>query len=50
MKVMYNSRRANDALIQRVSKTGKFGMNTFGQRSDPCVGIFGKVSLVRSSL
>jgi torulene dioxygenase len=48
MKVMYNSRRANDALIQRAGKAGKFGGITFGQRSDPCVGIFGKVSLVLS--
>jgi torulene dioxygenase len=43
MKVLYNSRRANDALIERSRKTGKYGVITFGQRRDPCVGIFGKV-------
>jgi torulene dioxygenase len=42
---MYNSRRANDALIERLGKTGKYGSITFGQRRDPCVGIFGKVIL-----
>jgi torulene dioxygenase len=43
MKVMYNSRRANEALIKRAKKSGKYGGITFGQRRDPCVGIFGKV-------
>ncbi|PMD30913.1 hypothetical protein L207DRAFT_549061 [Hyaloscypha variabilis F] len=43
MEVMYNSRRANEALIKRAKKSGKYGGITFGQRRDPCVGIFGKV-------
>ncbi|KAE9381006.1 hypothetical protein N431DRAFT_396311 [Stipitochalara longipes BDJ] len=45
-KVVYNSRRANDALIERARKSGKYGGITFGQRRDPCVGIFGKVMSV----
>jgi hypothetical protein len=43
MKVIYNSRRANDSLIERAKKSGRAGGITFGQRRDPCVGIFGKV-------
>lgn len=50
MKVMYNSRRANDALIERTKKSGKLGGVTFGQKRDPCVGIFGKVCLSSHSL
>jgi hypothetical protein len=42
---MYNSRRANDGLIKNIEKSGKYGYTTFGQRRDPCVGIFGKVNL-----
>lgn len=41
--MVYNSRKANDALIDRARKAGSVGGITFGQRRDPCVGIFGKV-------
>jgi hypothetical protein len=41
---MYNSRRANDGLIRNIEKSGKYGYTTFGQRRDPCVGVFGKVN------
>lgn len=41
--MVYNSRKANDALIERMRKAGDVGGITFGQRRDPCVGIFGKV-------
>lgn len=43
MEVWYNSRRANDKLIESVKKTGKYGYVSFGQRVDPCIGVFGKV-------
>jgi torulene dioxygenase len=43
MKVMYNSRRSNDALIEKMKKTRRADGITFGQRRDPCIGIFGKV-------
>lgn len=43
MEVWYNSRRANDRLIESVEKTGKYGYVSFGQRVDPCIGVFGKV-------
>jgi torulene dioxygenase len=42
-KVVYNSRRANDKLVENVKKTGKYGYISFGQKRDPCIGIFGKV-------
>jgi torulene dioxygenase len=45
-KVMYNSRRANDGLIKTIEKSGKYGYTTFGQRRDPCVGVFGKVNFM----
>lgn len=44
MEVWYNSRRANDKLIESVKEKGKYGYVSFGQRVDPCIGIFGKVS------
>jgi torulene dioxygenase len=45
MEVWYNSRRANDKLIESVKKTGKYGYVSFGQRVDPCIGVFGKVCI-----
>lgn len=45
-RVRYNSRRANDKLIERAKETGITGTITFGQKADPCVGIFGKVMSV----
>jgi torulene dioxygenase len=44
VKVFYNSRRANDALREKLKSTGKYKYTTFGQKKDPCIGIFGKVS------
>ena len=49
-KVFYNSRRQNDKLIENVKKTGKYGHITFGQKMDPCIGIFGKVDVLSSHM
>ena len=48
-KVFYNSRRQNDRLIARIKKNGTYGQLTFGQKHDPCVGLFGKVMSVFQS-
>ncbi|TVY81619.1 Beta,beta-carotene 15,15'-dioxygenase [Lachnellula suecica] len=42
-KVLYNSRRANDELIESIKDKGKYGYVTYGQKKDPCIGLFGKV-------
>jgi torulene dioxygenase len=41
-KVLYNSRRQVDELIERIRTTGKVEM-TFAQKRDPCRGIFQKL-------
>jgi hypothetical protein len=43
VKVFYNSRRASDGLREMLKGTGKYKFTTFGQKRDPCIGIFGKV-------
>lgn len=42
-KVLYSSRRQCHDWIEHVQKNGTIDMLTFAQRSDPCVGIFGKI-------
>lgn len=42
-RVKYSSRRSNDAGIEHIKRTGKYGWVTFAQRRDPCIGIFGKL-------
>ncbi|PYI24808.1 hypothetical protein BO99DRAFT_427833 [Aspergillus violaceofuscus CBS 115571] len=45
-KVLYNSRRQVDALIEEVRKTGSLRGMTFGQKRDPCANFFQKVKAV----
>lgn len=41
---MYSSRRQADEFVKHVREKGSFGDSiSFGQRADPCVGIFSKV-------
>ena len=42
-KVLYNSRRTVDELIQHIRKTGEFKDFSFAQKRDPCEGMFKKV-------
>ena len=44
MRVLYNSRRSVDALIESIRQTGNYGGSTFGQKRDMCQSIFKKVS------
>jgi len=43
VKVRYNSRVACDLIVKEIEKEGKWNSFTFGQKRDPCVGLFGKV-------
>ncbi|KUI55432.1 Beta,beta-carotene 15,15'-monooxygenase [Cytospora mali] len=42
-KVFYSSRRQCDDFVEHVQKNGLGNMITFAQKSDPCVGLFGKL-------
>lgn len=45
VKVIYSSRSQSEEFIEAVQKNGSFGeIVSFGQRADPCVGIFSKVT------
>ncbi|KAJ4418517.1 hypothetical protein N0V82_005497 [Gnomoniopsis sp. IMI 355080] len=50
VKVLYSSRRQADAFVKSVQEKGTVGDTiTFGQKADPCIGIFGKaMSMFRS--
>lgn len=43
VKVFYSSRRQSEALMRQIKENGRQTMYTFAQRSDPCVGLFGKL-------
>lgn len=44
VKVFYSSRRQCDTFVKYIQETGSFGDTiSFGQKADPCVGIFSKV-------
>lgn len=43
MRVVYSSRRQAEKLVKRIKQGGIGSSFTFGQRRDPCVGLFGKV-------
>jgi torulene dioxygenase len=45
-KVLYNSRRQIDPLLEEIKKTGKLDLFSFGQKRDPCVSFFGKLKTV----
>ncbi|WYZ42135.1 hypothetical protein EsH8_V_001030 [Colletotrichum jinshuiense] len=42
VRVLYSSRRQCDDLVASIKAAGHQGRYTFGQRADPCVGLFGK--------
>ncbi|KAG8168980.1 hypothetical protein KVR01_001729 [Diaporthe batatas] len=42
-KVWYSSRRQADDFVDHVQKNGMRDIVSFGQRADPCIGLFGKV-------
>ncbi|KAH6652625.1 beta,beta-carotene 9',10'-dioxygenase [Truncatella angustata] len=43
VRVEYTSRRQSKALVEDIRKNGRRSIISFGQRQDPCVGIFGKL-------
>ncbi|KAI0155439.1 torulene oxygenase [Hypoxylon sp. FL1284] len=46
VKVQYSSRRQSQALVDAVRKSGRRPDVSFGQRADPCIGLFGKIMSV----
>ncbi|XXH03251.1 hypothetical protein Hte_009649 [Hypoxylon texense] len=46
IRVQYSSKRQSQALIDAVRKDGKRPDVSFGQRADPCIGLFGKIMSV----
>ncbi|KAK7953817.1 beta-beta-carotene 9'-10'-dioxygenase [Apiospora saccharicola] len=42
VRVVYSSRRQSDTFMQTIKDTGCMPAKSFAQRSDPCVGMFGK--------
>lgn len=45
-KVEYSSRRQSQAIYDAIKRDGKRPDVCFGQRTDPCIGIFGKIMSV----
>ncbi|KAI1340182.1 carotenoid oxygenase [Xylariaceae sp. FL0016] len=43
MRVEYSSRRQSEKYVEAIRRTGRLSVLSFGQRQDPCIGIFGKV-------
>lgn len=43
VRVQYTSRRQTEGLVADIKKNGRRSIISFGQRQDPCVGIFGKL-------
>ncbi|KAI9730067.1 MAG: hypothetical protein M1834_006059 [Cirrosporium novae-zelandiae] len=43
VRILYNSRRTCDGLIEKIRKTGKLDGFTFGRKYDPCQNLFKKV-------
>ncbi|KAH8887897.1 carotenoid cleavage dioxygenase 1 [Thozetella sp. PMI_491] len=41
-RVLYSSRRQCEAMIQHIKRNGERKGTSFGQRRDPCIGLFGK--------
>lgn len=42
IRVLYNSRRSVDEMLERIKRTGKFDGFSFGQKRDPCQSFFKK--------
>ncbi|KAK0702419.1 carotenoid oxygenase [Apiosordaria backusii] len=43
VKVFYSSRRQSELLMELIKKTGTMKYLSFGQKRDPCLGLFAKV-------
>ena len=43
VKVVYSSRRQSDQMMEHIRTHGERKLYSFGQRSDPCLGIFSKI-------
>ncbi|KAK4165496.1 carotenoid oxygenase [Cladorrhinum sp. PSN259] len=43
IKVFYSSRRQSDQMMEHIKKTGDRKFYSFGQRADPCLGLFSKM-------
>ncbi|KAK4205569.1 carotenoid oxygenase [Triangularia verruculosa] len=43
VKVFYSSRRQSEQLAEHIKKTGTMKHMSFGQKRDPCLGLFSKV-------
>jgi torulene dioxygenase len=43
VKVFYSSRRQSDEFVRQIKRDGYIKAITFGQRRDPCVGMFSKL-------
>ena len=46
VKVLYSSRRQSEEMVAKMRKNGDKGLFSFGQRRDPCLGLFGKIMSV----
>ncbi|KAI0904934.1 carotenoid oxygenase [Ustulina deusta] len=46
VQVQYSSRRQAEDYVDAIRKTGRVPNLSFGQRQDPCIGIFGKIMSV----
>ncbi|KAI1419295.1 carotenoid oxygenase [Xylaria sp. FL1777] len=46
VRVQYSSRRQGEDYVNAIRKTGRVPGLSFGQRQDPCIGIFGKIMSV----
>ncbi|KAI0006848.1 carotenoid oxygenase [Xylariaceae sp. FL0662B] len=46
VKVEYSSRRQSPALVDAIRRDGHMPNISFGQRRDPCIGLFGKIMSV----
>ncbi|KAK4235795.1 hypothetical protein C8A03DRAFT_46113 [Achaetomium macrosporum] len=42
VRVQYSSRRQSDQIVKDIQAWGRFPAISFGQRSDPCMGLFSK--------
>ncbi|OBT63897.1 hypothetical protein VE03_06570 [Pseudogymnoascus sp. 23342-1-I1] len=46
VEVAYNSRQNVDTLVEKIRSTGNYDQVTFGQKRDPCDGLFKKMKAV----
>lgn len=46
IRVEYSSRYQAEKIMEQIRQTGRLSILSFGQRQDPCIGIFGKMMSV----